>query len=130
MAKRMRPEVYLGLLALLFVAVGVALLFAAGRFALTWYHLLACWLVSINLVTFAFYGHDKVQARGERGRVPEVVLHGLVFLGGTLGACLGMRLFRHKTIKAGFRLVFWMIAVMQALLVVAVAYRLWRHHQG
>jgi uncharacterized membrane protein YsdA (DUF1294 family) len=130
MAKRMRPEVYQGSLALLFVALGVALLFAVGRFERTWYHLLACWLASINVVTFAFYGHDKLQARSNGRRVPEVVLHGLVLLGGTLGAYLGMRLFRHKTIKGTFRIVFWLIAALQVALVIAAAYRLWLHHRG
>lgn len=130
MAKRMRPETYQGLLALLFVVLGLALLFTVGRFPWTWFHFLAAWLVSINVVAFAFYGHDKRQARGNRARTPEAVLHGLALLGGTLGAYAGMRLFRHKTIKPTFRIVFWMIAALQAALVVAVAYRLWKHHQA
>jgi uncharacterized membrane protein YsdA (DUF1294 family) len=52
------------------------------------------------------------------------VLHGLALAGGSLGCYAGMRAFRHKTIKGTFRIVFWVIVVLQALLVVAVVYRL------
>jgi uncharacterized membrane protein YsdA (DUF1294 family) len=127
MAKTMRPDVFHGLVALALVAAGASAFLAAGRFPLTWYHLLAGWLLSINLCTFGYYGFDKGRAGSQGRRVPEVVLHGLAFLGGTLGAYLGMRLFRHKTVKSSFRLVFWWLAALQVMLVVAVAYRLWTH---
>lgn len=127
MAKRMRPDVFHGLVAALLVALGVAAVFATGRFPLTWYFLLAAWLLSVSLTTFGYYGFDKMRARSQGRRVPEVVLHGLALLGGTAGAYLGMRVFRHKTVKPSFRLAFWWVAALQALLVVAVAYRLWAH---
>jgi uncharacterized membrane protein YsdA (DUF1294 family) len=127
MARSMRPDVFHGLAALGLVVLGVAAAFAAGRFPLTWYHLLAAWLASVNLAAFGYYGFDKARAGSQGRRVPEVVLHGLAFLGGTLGAYLGMRLFRHKTVKSSFRLVFWWVAALQVMLVVAVAYRLWVH---
>jgi uncharacterized membrane protein YsdA (DUF1294 family) len=130
MAKRMRPDVFHGLLALALTLTGAAAAFAAGRFPLTWYHLLAGWVVSVNLVAFGYYGFDKMRAGAQGRRVPEVVLHGLALLGGSLGAYLGMRLFRHKTIKSSFRLVFWWIAALQVVLVVAVVYRIWSHHSA
>ena len=37
-----------------------------------------------------------------------------------------MRVFRHKTVKGGFRFVFWAIVVLQAALVVCIAYDLLR----
>ena len=58
---------------------------------------LAVWLIAINLVTFAVYGIDKRRARGGAWRVPEKTLFLLPLLGGSIGALLGMRVFRHKT---------------------------------
>jgi uncharacterized membrane protein YsdA (DUF1294 family) len=58
--------------------------------------------------------------------VPETVLHGLALAGGTLGAYVGMHLFRHKTIKGSFRLVFWVIALLQVALVLAALYHVWK----
>jgi uncharacterized membrane protein YsdA (DUF1294 family) len=127
MAKITSPERFHALVAGCLSLILAGLLFAAFRFPWTWYHLLAVWLVGVNVVTFGYYGYDKGQARGEGGRVPEVVLHGLAVCGGTLGAWLGMNTFRHKTIKSEFRMVFWVIAVGQGLLVVALIYRLFTH---
>lgn len=117
-----------------FIALGLLLAGVVGLMLLfqlpwsSWYHLLAVWLGVVNLLTFAYYGYDKAQARGDRRRIAEVVLHGLAVAGGTLGAYAGMRVFRHKTVKAEFRLVFWFIAAAQLALLLAVAYRVWRHH--
>lgn len=58
---------------------------------------LAVWLIAINLVTFAVYGADKRRARRGAWRVPEKTLFLLSLLGGSVGALLGMRVFRHKT---------------------------------
>ena len=58
---------------------------------------LAVWLIVINLVTFAVYGIDKRRARRGAWRVPEKTLFLLPLLGGSIGALLGMRVFRHKT---------------------------------
>ena len=58
---------------------------------------LAVWLLAINLVTFAVYGADKRRARRGAWRVPEKTLFLLPLLGGSVGALLGMRVFRHKT---------------------------------
>ena len=68
-----------------------------------------------------------VAAEGSTSRrVPEAVLHGLAFAGGSLGADGGMQLFRPKTTKSSFRIFFWFIVVMQLLLIAAVIYRLIR----
>ena len=58
---------------------------------------LAVWLIAINLVTFAVYGADKRRARRGAWRVPEKTLFLLPLLGGSVGALLGMRVFRDKT---------------------------------
>ena len=58
----------------------------------------------MTLVTFAVYAYDKHIAQQNRSkrRVPERTLILLAFLGGFLGAALGMVLCRHKTKHAKF----------------------------
>mgnify|MGYP002508216347 CR=1 FL=1 len=56
------------------------------------------YLALVNLWAFALMGFDKRRAkmRGAR-RVRERTLFLSALLGGGLGACLGMWIFRHKT---------------------------------
>ena len=58
---------------------------------------LAVYLAAVNLVAFAVYGIDKYSAKKGMRRVPEKTLFALALVGGSLGAFLGMRTFRHKT---------------------------------
>lgn len=58
---------------------------------LLWY------LAAVNLVTFTVYGADKARAKRGAWRVPEKTLFLLPLLGGSIGALLGMWVFRHKT---------------------------------
>jgi uncharacterized membrane protein YsdA (DUF1294 family) len=85
------------------------------------------WLGIVNLQTFVYYGVDKSQARRGGRRIPERVLHVLAVVGGSLGAFLAMRWFRHKTIKGGFRLVFWIIVVLQLALALWLTWLLLRN---
>ena len=51
----------------------------------------------LNLITFFLYGIDKRRAQKNQWRISEACLLTLPFLGGALGALLGMSLYRHKT---------------------------------
>lgn len=75
-------------------------------------------LLFINAWTFAAYGYDKKAAVKGKRRIPEKSLHSMAFIGGTLGAFAGSRFFRHKTKKARFRALFWLLTVLQVLLVI------------
>ncbi|QDU68548.1 DUF1294 domain-containing protein [Engelhardtia mirabilis] len=69
---------------------------------------LAVILLATNLFAFALLGWDKRRAiRGGR-RIPEARLIGLVYLGALPGLLLGMRTFRHKTVKRSFQ---WRLAL-------------------
>ena len=126
--RSMRPETYHGLVALFLALLLTALPFVLFQVGLSWSHLLAAWLVGINVTAFGYYGYDKAQAGNAGGRVPEVVLHGLALAGGSLAAWLAMRLFRHKTIKGSFRVVFWWIVVLQIAIIVWIVCTVWFRH--
>jgi uncharacterized membrane protein YsdA (DUF1294 family) len=82
----------------------------------------------MSLVTFVAYGFDKRRAQTDGRRVPEKTLHLMALFGGWPGALAGQRVFRHKTQKIGFRIVFWLCVVLH-LAVVAGAVYLWTQRQ-
>lgn len=59
--------------------------------------LLMIYLVIINLIAFLTFGADKRRARRDKRRVRESTLFLLAAIGGSIGALLGMYVFRHKT---------------------------------
>lgn len=84
---------------------------------------LIAYLGLINLVAFVVFGVDKRRAKCHRWRVREATLLGLAFLGGALGALLGMVLFRHKTKKVRFTVGVPLMLGMQVLALLYFASR-------
>jgi uncharacterized membrane protein YsdA (DUF1294 family) len=88
------------------------IIITTGQFAVLTY------LTIINLVTFFIYGLDKAKAgRAGARRVSEKALLILALIGGSLGALLGMKVFRHKTKKISFQAIFAVILAVQILLI-------------
>ncbi|MEE1886539.1 DUF1294 domain-containing protein [Pseudomonas carassii] len=65
----------------------------------------------VSLISLLLYWQDKQQARTQAWRTPEKVLHASELLGGWPGALLAQQLFRHKTRKVAYQLVFWGIVL-------------------
>ena len=63
---------------------------------------LIVYLVLINLAAAALMGIDKRRGRRHVWRIPEKTLFLSAILGGSVGAILGMLLFRHKTKHMSF----------------------------
>ena len=61
------------------------------------------YLVGINVATFLIFGLDKWKAKHDQWRIPESTLMGLALIGGSVGAFVGMRTWRHKTQHAKFK---------------------------
>lgn len=100
---------------LYFLVIGIVCI-AGLSFAAVWvWGLSAVWavLISVNAITFLFYGADKSIAVRGGLRVPEAVLHLLALLGGSPAALLGQIVFRHKTRKMKFRIIFVLIILVQ-----------------
>lgn len=72
---------------------------------------------AINIVTFLYYGLDKLFSEGETFRFPEKILLGLSFVGGSVGAFFGMYIFHHKTRKTRFQIWFWILVIIQVILI-------------
>ena len=80
-------------------------------------HDLVIYLIGINVVTFFIYVIDKWKARRGKWRIPEDTLIWLAIAGGSIGALLGMYLFRHKTQHKKFTLGIPAIILVQAVIV-------------
>lgn len=80
--------------------------------------ILIFYLVIINVFTFFLYGVDKLKAQRSRWRIPESVLLGMAAIGGSVGAWLGMQVWRHKTQHVKFRYGVPIILIAQVALLV------------
>ena len=67
--------------------------------------ILVYYLILINVAAFILYGADKSFAKKGARRIPERTLLLWAWLGGSIGAFLGMRIFHHKTQKPKFKVV-------------------------
>ena len=65
---------------------------------------LLIYLLAINLISFIAYGIDKRKAIKNKWRIKEATLLGLSFIGGSIGALMGMIIFHHKTKKPRFKI--------------------------
>jgi len=106
------PRRFVQLKWLVWLAVCALPMIGAGSLALN-----AIWLplaiyVVMSLLALFLYWRDKRQARAGGWRTPEKVLHGVELLGGWPGALIAQQVWRHKTRKVSFQLVFWLIVLL------------------
>ena len=73
-------------------------------------------LIIINIITFIIYGIDKLQAIRHKYRISENTLLIFSFLGGSIGALLGMIIFRHKINKPKFYLLIPLFLILHIYL--------------
>ena len=81
------------------------------------------WAV-INVTVFALYGVDKHRAIQGAWRIPETTLLTGTWLLGGVGAWMAMRIFRHKTKHAVFRVSAPIGAVLSLTLMALASVRL------
>ncbi|MGM9562745.1 MAG: DUF1294 domain-containing protein [Faecousia sp.] len=86
------------------------------------------YLLTVNAAAFLMMLLDKRFAVHGQWRIPEKTLFLLAVLGGSLGGCLAMRLFHHKTRHRSFAVGFPLLLVVQAvalILLIRFGYLQW-----
>ena len=89
---------------------------------MNWLHFIIVCLLLVNVVTFFTYGIDKYKAKKGKWRISEATLLLMAFLGGSIGAGLGMKAFHHKTMHKKFYIVVPTIIILQLAIAVWLAY--------
>ena len=75
------------------------------------------YLIVSNIVTFLVYGIDKWKAKQGSWRISEATLLILAVIGGSIGALLGMKVWRHKTQHKKFKYGLPLILIIQIILI-------------
>ena len=75
------------------------------------------YLIVINVVIFTVYGIDKLKAKQGSWRISEATLLILAVIGGSIGALLGMKVWRHKTMHKKFKYGLPLILIIQIILI-------------
>ena len=78
------------------------------------------YLILVNIVAFCLFGIDKWKAQHGQWRIPEKTLFLSAILGGSFGAGLGMRAFRHKTKHRSFTIGIPAILIAQCVIVIVI----------
>ena len=84
------------------------------------FEILSVYLIVINAISLVLMLADKLRAKKNLWRIPEATLMGVAALGGSLGCLLGMRIFRHKTLKPKFFVGVPVILVLQVVLIILI----------
>ena len=74
--------------------------------------LIAVLYLVFSALTYWAYSRDKQAAKNGTWRVSESTLHYFSVIGGWPGAIVAQQTLRHKTVKADFRGMFWMTALV------------------
>lgn len=81
------------------------------------------WVIAMGLIAFCMFGIDKRKAVKGQWRIPEAQLLTSAALGGGIGAWLGMRVFRHKTMKKKFTILVPLFTVCWCILAMFIFVR-------
>lgn len=90
---------------------------------MNWLHFIIAYLLLVNVVTFFTYGIDKYKAKKGKWRISEATLLLMAFLGGSIGAGLGMKAFHHKTMHKKFYIGVPTFIILQLAFAVWLAYK-------
>ena len=74
------------------------------------------YLITIYICQFLIMGLNKLLAIKKKNRISEKTLLINAFLGGSIGALLGMYTFRHKTKKLKFQLLYPLFLIIHIFL--------------
>ncbi|PWU68197.1 MULTISPECIES: DUF1294 domain-containing protein [Gracilibacillus] len=84
--------------------------------------ILVAYYIVMNLIGFWTMQIDKNRAKKNKWRVPERRIWFIAFIGGGIGATVGMNVFRHKTKHLAFKLFLPLLGILQVLLIVYLSF--------
>lgn len=76
------------------------------------------YLVTVNIVSFILYGIDKYKAKRGKWRISEATLLAVAVIGGSIGAWMGMKVWRHKTMHKKFTIGVPLVFALQVTLAI------------
>ena len=85
--------------------------------------LILIYLLAINVFAFFLYGIDKWKAKRSKWRIPEMTLLSIAFIGGSVGAWIGMKVWHHKTMHKKFKYGIPLILFAQIAIVLFISFR-------
>jgi len=90
---------------------------------------LQLYLLIVSLISFFMYGYDKIISISKHtNRISEIKLLLSTFIGGSIGSLLAMGFFRHKIKKASFMIKFFLVVVVQVVIIYAYIKGYIPHH--
>ena len=89
----------------------------AGKIIIIWY-------AAINFVLYFAMGIDKMKAKKNMRRIPEKTLFTMGLLGGAICGLISMGVYRHKTRKPKFYIVYFIGAALH----IGILYLLVKHN--
>ena len=78
-------------------------------------YIIIFYLLIINIIAFSLMYIDKQKAKKNKWRIKEDALMISAFLGGSIGALIGMNTFRHKTKHVKFTVGIPLIIILNIL---------------
>ena len=78
------------------------------------------YILIVNIVAIVVYGVDKLKAKKNKWRISENTLLLIALVGGSIGAYLAMKLWRHKTNHKKFKYGIPLIIVFQLVVLAYV----------
>lgn len=76
------------------------------------------YLIFVNIIAFIMYAIDKRKAIKNKWRISEFTLLMIAFVGGSIGALLGMYGLRHKTKHWKFKIFVPLFIVLHVFLII------------
>lgn len=73
--------------------------------------------IGVNVIAYILMGVDKHKAKKHTYRISERTLWGCAIIGGSIGALVGMKQFRHKTKHRSFVIGMPLLITVQVILV-------------
>jgi len=80
------------------------------------------YFLMVSLICFILIGYDKNAARNHKRRISESTLLAWSYIGGSVGAGIGMWVFKHKTSKRSFLWKLYGVILFQLLIGLALYY--------